>query len=408
MIKVCDAIMGTGKSSAAITYMNEHKDDKFIYITPYLEEAERIKKGCPALKFVEPSNKLERYHFRKSEHTAALIKQGRNITTTHQAFKRYTQDTLDDIRTFGYTLIIDENIEMLEQYDVHPDDIQMALNAGYIEENDDIYSIKNPDYNGRMFCELFKFLQSRELIRMQGKDNVMLFYWVLSPELLTCFKNVFVLTYLFQGQSVRYFMDIYKIKYEYIGIERSPDGAYRFGAYPGYVPEYVSELKNMIHILDREKMNEVGDDKFALSKNWFEKGDGIEKLKNNVYNYFNNIHSDIPAGQRLWSVHKDVETVMRGKGYTKAFLTFNTKSTNAYRNKTCLAYLPNVFMNVNEKKFYHKHGVDVDEDMYALSIMIQWIWRSAIRDGGEVYLYIPSRRMRTLLLNWIDEISKSD
>ena len=28
MIKVCDAIMGSGKSSAAITYMNEHPDDE--------------------------------------------------------------------------------------------------------------------------------------------------------------------------------------------------------------------------------------------------------------------------------------------------------------------------------------------------------------------------------------------
>lgn len=28
MIQVCDAIMGTGKSSAAITYMNEHNEEK--------------------------------------------------------------------------------------------------------------------------------------------------------------------------------------------------------------------------------------------------------------------------------------------------------------------------------------------------------------------------------------------
>jgi hypothetical protein len=38
--------------------------------------------------------------------------------------------------------------------------------------------------------------------------------------------------------------------------------------------------------------------------------------------------------------------------------------------------------------------------------MIQWIWRSAIRDGEEVYLYIPSKRMRTLLTDWMDNISK--
>ena len=94
--------MGTGKSSAAITYLNEHKDEKFIYITPYLDEANRIKNGCPDLNFVEPSNKLKEFNFKKSLHTAQLIREGKNITTTHQAFKGYTQATLDCIKEQGY------------------------------------------------------------------------------------------------------------------------------------------------------------------------------------------------------------------------------------------------------------------------------------------------------------------
>lgn len=69
-------------------------------------------------------------------------------------------------------------------------------------------------------------------------------------------------------------------------------------------------------------------------------------------------------------------------------------------------YIVNLFMNVNEKKFYQKHGIEVDEDAYALSIMVQWIWRSAIRDGDDIGLYIPSRRMRNLLINWIEKTSK--
>lgn len=97
---------------------------------------------------------------------------------------------------------------------------------------------------------------------------------------------------------------------------------------------------------------------------------------------------------------------MKGKGYTKSFLTFNAKATNAYRNRTHLVYMVNVFMNVNDKKFYQKHGIEVNEDMFALSIMVQWIWRSAIRDGEEVYLYIPSSRMRNILINWIKSVSK--
>ena len=69
MVKVCDSIMGAGKSSAAITYINEHPGEKFIYITPYLDEAARIKKGCPGARFIEPSDKLKQYQFKKYLHT---------------------------------------------------------------------------------------------------------------------------------------------------------------------------------------------------------------------------------------------------------------------------------------------------------------------------------------------------
>ena len=40
--------------------------------------------------------------------------------------------------------------------------------------------------------------------------------------------------------------------------------------------------------------------------------------------------------------------------------------------------------------------------------MVQWIWRSAIRDGDEIYIYIPSKRMRTLLINWMESLSDDE
>ena len=46
-ITVVDARMGRGKSSAAIRYMNAHKGTKrFLYITPYLNEVDRICERC--------------------------------------------------------------------------------------------------------------------------------------------------------------------------------------------------------------------------------------------------------------------------------------------------------------------------------------------------------------------------
>lgn len=400
--------MGSGKSSSAITYLNEHKDEKFIYITPYLDEANRIKNGCPDLNFVEPSNKLKEFNFKKSLHTAQLIREGKNITTTHQAFKGYTQATLDCIKEQGYNLIIDENVDVLETFEFHPDDLQMAVDAGYIKDDNGVYSLsEDVPYNGKALHELFGLLKSRELIRMTDKDENELFYWALPPDLLTSFNDVYILTYLFSGQSLHHFMKIYNIPYEYIGIERTPDGGYRFGEFPGYVPEYVTHLKDMLRILDNPKINDVGDDYHSLSMNWFKRGGkDVEQLKKNVYNCFNNIWGDIPADKRLWGSYNGGFNKIKGKGYTKAFLTFNAKATNAYRDKECLVYITNLFMNVNEKKFYQMHGLEVDEDTYALSIMVQWIWRSAIRDGKAVSLYIPSKRMRTLLMNWIEETSK--
>lgn len=407
MVQVCDSIMGTGKSSAAITYMNEHADEKFIYITPYLEEAARIKKGCAALHFVEPSNKLEKYQYKKSLHTAALIAEGRNITTTHQAFRGYTPETLKKIKELGYNLIVDENMDILEQYPIHPDDVKVAVDAGYIEENDGVYRATGKEYRGNALRELLFTMKSRELIRIEDENNNRFFYWVLPPELITSFREVFILTYLFEGQSLHHMLEIYKIPYSFIGIHKDQDGTFRFGETPGYVPEYVHHLGSMLHILENPKLNEIGDDYYSMSKSWFERGgEDVDRLKNNVSNCFRNIWGDIPADRRLWGTYNGAFNQIRGKGYTKGFLTFNAKATNEYKGRDALVYIANVFMNANEREFYKKHGIDANQDVYALSIMVQWIWRSAIRDGNEVQLYIPSRRMRTLLENWIQSFNE--
>lgn len=405
MIKVCDAIMGTGKSSAAISYMNDHKDQKFIYITPYLDEAARIMAGCPDLRFVEPSNKLKECGFKKTEHTALLIRQGRNITTTHQAFKRYTPETLIDIREHGYTLIIDENVEVLEQFDVHPDDMKLAIDSGYVEEQNNLYKVSDLQYNGNVLRELFEFLKIRDLISFE-RDGDTFFYWALPPTLLTSFKDVFIMTYMFEAQGLCHFLKIYDIPFEQIGIHKERD-RYTFGSYPGYIPDYVRDIKNKIHILDGGRINNVGDDYHALSMSWFQNKKSMsEQLKKNVYNCFRNVWKDIPADSRLWGTYKSSFSAMKGKGYTNGFLTFNARATNEYRDKRALVYIVNLFMNVGEKLFYKSHGVEVDEDAFALSTMVQWIWRSAIRDGEDVYIYIPSKRMRTLLIDWMERLSK--
>lgn len=408
--------MGTGKSQSAITYMNEHHDQRFIYITPFLDEAKRIKDGCPSLNFVEPDNRLFQYGNSKVHHTAALIAQGKNITSTHQAFRNYTPEMINDIQRLGYTLIIDENMSVLEKADFHPYDIAMLVETGHLSFDGRRYRTTERRYRGREYAELFHLIQDKDLMQVgkmgtpqeEADSGEMLFYWSLDPKLLTSFKDVIVLTYLFKGQSLYNMFQMYSIPMEYIGVERTTTGnGFRFCSGSSYVPEYVYHIWDMIHIADDEKLNSVGESGTALSMTWYDKDPkNVDVIKSRLHSWFRYINKDIPSKEKMWSTYERDRTKLAENGYSKGFVSFNARSSNQYRDRTCLAYAVNLYMNVGDKSFYQSRGVDVSDDDYALSIMLQWIWRSAIRDGKEISIYIPSSRMRNLLIDWMNKITK--
>lgn len=319
---------------------------------------------------------------------------------------------LDLIKEQEYTLIIDESLNLFESIKVAPGDIKMVMDAGYVqllqreEDEDDVYRFVKGTYDGGSLNRFFRVLQARDIISVPKRNGgSSLFFWLFPPELFSSFKDVIVLTYQFEGQSMSHFFRLNGLDFTYIGVDHPDEKTYRFSERGLYIPEYVTTLQDKIHILDKPKLNAVGDKKTALSMSWFANHpDLVVKLKNNVYNFFNNI-SDAPASDRLWCTYKGTQWKIRGRGYASRYTPFNLRATNAYRSCTTLAYCANVYMNVTQKLYYDAHGLVVDEDLYALSSMVQWVWRSAIRDGKEVTIYIPSKRMRTLFENWIEEVS---
>lgn len=409
MIMVCDCIMGTGKSSAAINYMNAHSDQKFIYITPYLDETERIQNACPQLHFVKPfigEDENEVFHT-KIQHTNQLVEAGANITTTHQAFKRYDQTTLDNIHEKGYTLIIDESVSVLDEFTFNPDDLNVIERAGYVQQENDVYRLTDSSYDGDALKDMFKLLTTRELVRIRSSAKESLLYWTLPLSLFQAFKDVYVLTYLFEGQGLYHFFKLYGMQYKNIGVRLDEDGQFQFSDTEFYVPEYVSHLGEMVEIVDDAKLNRIGDDWFAISKNWFATHEGdVEQLQKNIYNCVNNRWRGTPPAAKLWTSYKAVEGCLRGKGYARMHTPFNLRATNKYKDCHYLAYCLNLFMPYGERMFYNKNRISINEELYALSSMVQWIWRSAIRDGSKIYIYIPSKRMRNLLKLWIQRTSE--
>lgn len=413
-IKVCDAIMGSGKSSAAINYMNEHPEQKFIYITPYLEEADRIRDSCPLLDFRKPSNKIPEFDFKKYKHTLNLITAGKNITSTHNMFLRYSDEMVGMIKQHNYTLIVDEAVDVLRPSKITESDMKLLEAAGWVIKEDGMIKLSPTfDYDEGMAKEIVYLAKGNRIIDMPiiGCGN-QFYYWVFSKDILMAFDDIIILTYKFSSQTMKYYLDILGLEYTNVGIFfDKTNNKYTFCDKTSYIPEYTKTLSSKIHIFDNKNLNAIGETKTALSHTWYyrqsSKKEHITTLKNNVNNYFRNYNRDKPVNNRLWASYKNGETFIRGKGFYYNNIAFNAKATNNYRDRDVLAYCVNIFMRPSEKQYLTANGVNVLEDEYALSVMIQWIWRSAIRDGKEIWIYVPSKRMRNLLRNWIAEVEQN-
>lgn len=112
------------------------------------------------------------------------------------------------------------------------------------------------------------------------------------------------------------------------------------------------------------------------------------------------------SDKNMWTTYKDFKGKVSGVGYTKGYVSVNERSTNKYQNKVVLVYTVNRFLNPVLDGYFKSRNIEVNQDMFALSELIQWIWRSAIRNNQSIDIYIPSERMRSILTSWLnDEIS---
>lgn len=399
MLKIIDMPMGTGKTTGIINYMNENKDNKYMFITPFLDEVERIKNNCIELDFKEPSGKYSKLSDLKS-----LIADGENIVSTHALFSIIDSDIINLLQMSNYILILDEVLEIIEPLNISPSDIHMLIkdNIIYIDENNRVYS-NNVTYKGRF---------NRELNSIKNQNvyliNDTLLLCVFNFNVFDCFEDIFILTYLFDGSIMKSYFDIYNLKYGYYNISNNE---ILIGKYDDL--SFRTKAKELINIYEG-KLNNIGIKETVMSSNWYKsrkKKDEHRMLKNNMYNYFRNIiksNSEYAMWSTLSGTRNIIRDYFRPKSFgNTCFVSCNARATNNYSNKRDLIYAVNVYINPFILEYFNRNYVKLDEDKYALSQMLQWIWRSAIRKGETINIYIPSKRMRNLLKQYLNmEIEK--
>ena len=404
-IHIVDSVMGTGKTQACIAWMRQHPEQKYLYVTPYLDECSRIQASAPELDFQQPQENKT-----KSADLLRLLSEGKNITTTHELLSLMKDSDVEYIKKFKYILFLDEELSCIENLSIESSDLDFLMKNNFVQVEQNTKEVRwtNPDNKKSKLIGHYKEDIQRKPHYLV-KDNVLM--WLFQLDVLKAFESVYILTFLFSSSIMAGYLINNDVSFDFCHVE---NGSFADG-YKRVTQEEKASFKELIEIYEGSyNDNWYGktrkkDDRFLLSQNWFSKQSNsvrINQLRNNAYNF---VRYKCKAHKEdvLWTSYKDYADALTSDKLTyqsrkSNWLAWNTKATNQYADRTVLVYLLNVFPNPLFKNYLENDNFQFNEDDYALSALLQWIWRSAIRNGKKVTIYIPAPRMRQLLTDWLN------
>ena len=140
-VNIVDAIMGAGKTQSIMNYINQ-SEEKFLVITPFLDEITRYKSYCKSKNFKSPKFESKQT---KLDSLKSLIERGENIVSTHALFQKFDNELIDMCRAQNYVLIMDEVANVIDEYYLTKQDFEILKNT-YVDINPET---KQLIWNGR-------------------------------------------------------------------------------------------------------------------------------------------------------------------------------------------------------------------------------------------------------------------
>ena len=418
-MSVIDSIMGSGKTTWMIDHINEtHRNEladsfdtgilkptRYLVITPNLTEVDRISAACPSLGFKNP----QPINGRKYWGLEHLVRSGENVCATHALFKLLNRDIYDELKQQGYTLVIDEALDCVDLFKgLTKADRNILFQNDMVSVEPETYRLcwnedLHHDYKGK-YEDVMGLCRNGNLVFF--KNSTLL--WEFPVEFLECFKQVYVLTYLFHGSAMASYLSANRVRFDMYGIQ---DGK-RVKWEEIDEAAIKAKLRPLINIYEG-KGNKIGSwegkGNRPMSSSWYENQDGavLAALKASTENYFKKI-AKTPSSVNCWTTFKAYRSKVAGKRYSRGFLPNNLRATNSEIHRRSMAYLCNTFFHPTLSNYFKERKVTTYEDLYALSEMLQWIWRSGIRRYDNITLFIPSDRMRNLLKTWLESETMDD
>ncbi len=402
---VIDSVMGTGKTQYIIQYVNDAPEDmKFIYITPYLDEVERFKTNVSNREVFEPS--ASNRYGTKLEGLKVLIRGGFDIGSTHALLQTADSEVVELLRDNNYHLIIDEALDVIETIDnMTAQDIKILKSLSGLIETDDKGNVTwlNDELGKESVYQAIYLLANAGTLYVV---NDIAFVKIFSDAILRSFESVTVCSYLFKYSQMRMYYDMLEIDYDTNAVHF--DEAKQRYELIEYDPhkEDRGTLYELMQVYEGKYNDNLSDIKLSSSKlrSYPEFPQGREKLDaiTSAVRQFFRTHKDDSKGACYWTTLECMYEHIRPHNFIKDNhkISLNARATNEYSDGYCMAYIYDRYPNPVIKQFFTSNGVEYDSDGWAVADVLQWIYRGRIRNGQDIQLFMPAKRMRRLIKQW--------
>jgi hypothetical protein len=414
-IILTDKPCGHGKTSELIERMPTL--GKFLIISPLKSEVTRFVEGA-AEKNVEVYAPTDEDNTKTSD-LLRLLRENKSICTTHAMYLRLASIVRADKSILdGYTIIIDEVPTPVEPApNIASKDFDLVLlNMDFIEIDPKTHQVRPTEKweklmvagATRFYPETFKAAMSGRLYTQDGN----LFILAIPVELISAGSRLEIMTYLSKGSLIRAYLEKIGASYE---IDKLPEDVER--SWRENIRDHITiesfpkpDGVSFSHSGQTERTNDQAGARVAKTiDNLFNRSwKGVKTRNTMITCAFENWHGNKKRGLAgIWAYAYGKWTKNKKDDFWSTdglqWLANTTRGSNRWIKCTHLIYLYCQNPNPSVTSYLDVKGREFD-DAFALTELVQWMFRSGIRKKkpDHITVAIPTERMRNLLINWLD------
>ena len=386
-----DRPCGTGKTTQMINSFCP--TEQYVVVVPTLSEVQRVL-NTSKVPFIEPDEHL---HGTKMAHFKELLSDGENIVTTHKLFDAVDVRSVD---LSAYNLFIDEVFDVVEKVNgpkkeewdtVYISDGCAKVDSAGLVTPTEKWRVKPKQLDPTIRFDLFC---AADAGRLHRTDNGY-FVDVVTPALFTKTTQTIVYTYLASGSLMAAYLKKHDVPY-LIDRDHNLDMAQR------------AEGQRLLSVFQISALENI---RMSYTKQGEMKQGDVKKVRNALKNLRSLSLKGIEPKDILITCRKDKwldqndqpreAFAVNSKLRKTNWIAKTAKGTNEYRHCTHAVYLTELNLSPSIIAYL---GVDKQfEKDWAVSELIQWLYRTALRDGGKVELHLASSHMKCLLEGWLYE-----